>query len=284
MSDSVRFTLDGHEVEAFNGETIWQVAHRLGTDIPHLCYAHEPGYRADGNCRACMVEVEGERVLAASCSAAQRQAWWCTPPPSGRKPRAHGDGDAGRRPAGARGRAPARFKTLAVGRAHGRHRESAPVPARGGPGPEPSRDARQPRRLHPLQPVRAGLPRGAGQRRHRHGLARHRLEDRLRLRRPDGREHLRRLRRVRAGVPDRRADGGGAGRRGRGRPPAPARGGGERLPLLRGRLPDHLPAPGQPRGRCRGQGPETTPETRPGARSSPRYRAATAPPTTSACA
>ena len=71
MSDSVRFTLDGCEVEAFDGETIWQVAHRLGTEIPHLCYAHEPGYRADGNCRACMVEVEGERVLAASC---QRRA------------------------------------------------------------------------------------------------------------------------------------------------------------------------------------------------------------------
>jgi formate dehydrogenase major subunit len=63
----VRFTLDGQEVEAGEGETIWQVAKRLGTDIPHLCYAPEPGYRADGNCRACMVEVEGERVLAASC-------------------------------------------------------------------------------------------------------------------------------------------------------------------------------------------------------------------------
>ena len=43
------------------------MAQRLGTDIPHLCYAPEPGYRADGNCRACMVEIEGERVLAASC-------------------------------------------------------------------------------------------------------------------------------------------------------------------------------------------------------------------------
>ncbi len=71
MTDPVRFTLDGSEVEASDGETIWQVAHRLGTDIPHLCYAHEPGYRADGNCRACMVEVECERVLAASC---QRRA------------------------------------------------------------------------------------------------------------------------------------------------------------------------------------------------------------------
>ena len=38
-----------------------------GTTIPHLCWHPAPGYRADGNCRACMVEVEGERVLAASC-------------------------------------------------------------------------------------------------------------------------------------------------------------------------------------------------------------------------
>jgi formate dehydrogenase major subunit len=64
---TVKFTLDGREVEARAGETIWQVAQRQGTDIPHLCYSPEPGYRADGNCRACMVEIEGERVLAASC-------------------------------------------------------------------------------------------------------------------------------------------------------------------------------------------------------------------------
>jgi len=67
MSDSIRFTLDGIDVEAGPEETIWQVARRCGTDIPYLCYSPEPGYRADGNCRACMVEIEGERVLAASC-------------------------------------------------------------------------------------------------------------------------------------------------------------------------------------------------------------------------
>jgi len=61
------FTLDGREVEALPGETIWQAAHRHGTEIPHLCFKPAPGYRPDGNCRACMVEVEGERVLAASC-------------------------------------------------------------------------------------------------------------------------------------------------------------------------------------------------------------------------
>jgi formate dehydrogenase major subunit len=64
---AIKFVLDGVEVEAAPGETLWQVASRLGTEIPHLCYAPEPGYRADGNCRACMVEIEGERVLAASC-------------------------------------------------------------------------------------------------------------------------------------------------------------------------------------------------------------------------
>ena len=64
---SVKFILDGKEVTALEGETIWQVARRQGTEIPHLCYSPEPGYRADGNCRACMVEIEGERVLAASC-------------------------------------------------------------------------------------------------------------------------------------------------------------------------------------------------------------------------
>jgi formate dehydrogenase major subunit len=63
----ITFMLDGREVEANDDETIWQVAQREGTTIPHLCWHPAPGYRADGNCRACMVEVEGERVLAASC-------------------------------------------------------------------------------------------------------------------------------------------------------------------------------------------------------------------------
>ena len=67
MTKEIKFTLNNEEVEALTGETIWQVANRLGVEIPHLCYTPEPGYRSDGNCRACMVEIEGERVLAASC-------------------------------------------------------------------------------------------------------------------------------------------------------------------------------------------------------------------------
>jgi formate dehydrogenase major subunit len=62
---AVEFELDGQACTAFAGETILQVARRNGVDIPTLCY--KEGYRPDGNCRACMVEIAGERVLAPSC-------------------------------------------------------------------------------------------------------------------------------------------------------------------------------------------------------------------------
>ena len=64
---SITFTLDGREVTAAPGQTIWEVANGQGLNIPHLCHKPAPGYRPDGNCRACMVEIEGERILAASC-------------------------------------------------------------------------------------------------------------------------------------------------------------------------------------------------------------------------
>ncbi|WP_298259873.1 formate dehydrogenase subunit alpha [uncultured Litoreibacter sp.] len=67
MTDTIKFTLNGEQVEARPGETIWEVANGRGLVIPHLCHKPAPGYRPDGNCRACMVEIEGERVLAASC-------------------------------------------------------------------------------------------------------------------------------------------------------------------------------------------------------------------------
>jgi formate dehydrogenase major subunit len=67
QSRTITFTLDGKEVEANADETIFRVARRCGIKLPHLCYSPKPGYRPDGNCRVCMVEIEGERVLAASC-------------------------------------------------------------------------------------------------------------------------------------------------------------------------------------------------------------------------
>ena len=63
--ERVVFKLNGEDIEAFAHETIIQAADRIGVAIPRLCYM--PGMRPDGNCRACMVEIKGERVLAASC-------------------------------------------------------------------------------------------------------------------------------------------------------------------------------------------------------------------------
>jgi len=61
----VEFKLNGKVVVGYASETIIQTAKRHGVEIPHLCY--KEGMRPDGNCRACVVEVKGERVLAASC-------------------------------------------------------------------------------------------------------------------------------------------------------------------------------------------------------------------------
>ncbi|MFT5425857.1 MAG: formate dehydrogenase major subunit [Gammaproteobacteria bacterium] len=59
------FTMNGESLEAVGDETILQAAQRHGVEIPHLCY--KEGMRPDGNCRACVVEIDGERVLAPSC-------------------------------------------------------------------------------------------------------------------------------------------------------------------------------------------------------------------------
>jgi formate dehydrogenase major subunit len=67
MSGNKTFILNGVEVSAASGETIWQTSDRLGIEIPHLCYRHATDYRGDGNCRVCLVEIDGERALAPSC-------------------------------------------------------------------------------------------------------------------------------------------------------------------------------------------------------------------------
>ena len=63
--ERIAFRLNGKDVEASADETIIEVGDRLGVEIPRLCY--KPGMRPDGNCRACMVEIKGERLLAPSC-------------------------------------------------------------------------------------------------------------------------------------------------------------------------------------------------------------------------
>src|SRR6478672_6035025 len=65
LQETIEFTLDGRALASRPGETIIEVADRHGVEIPRLCY--KPGMRPDGNCRACVVEIKGERVLAPSC-------------------------------------------------------------------------------------------------------------------------------------------------------------------------------------------------------------------------
>ena len=62
---TLSFELNGVTLQAQGGESILQAAQRHGVEIPHLCSAD--GLRVAGNCRACVVEIEGERSLAASC-------------------------------------------------------------------------------------------------------------------------------------------------------------------------------------------------------------------------
>src|SRR5688500_19453209 len=61
----IEFKLNGRTVIGRPDETIIETASKNGVEIPHLCY--KPGLRPDGNCRACVVEIKGERALAPSC-------------------------------------------------------------------------------------------------------------------------------------------------------------------------------------------------------------------------
>ena len=62
---TVTFELNGRSVSGRASETLIEIADREGIEIPRLCY--KPGLDAVGNCRSCMVEINGERVLAPSC-------------------------------------------------------------------------------------------------------------------------------------------------------------------------------------------------------------------------
>lgn len=65
---AISFTLDGRDAVALPGQTIFDVARSMGEELPHLCHRPKPGFEPDGNCRACMVEIDGERTLAPSCT------------------------------------------------------------------------------------------------------------------------------------------------------------------------------------------------------------------------
>src|SRR2546423_7481382 len=61
----IEFKLNGQTVVGRPDEKIIETAKKHGIAIPHLC--HGGNQRSDGNCRACVVEIKGERALATSC-------------------------------------------------------------------------------------------------------------------------------------------------------------------------------------------------------------------------
>jgi NADP-reducing hydrogenase subunit HndD len=69
--EKVKLTIDNKQVEVDKGTTIYKAAKKLGIDIPVLCYMHLEDLNIEhkpGGCRICVVEVEGRRNLAPSCS------------------------------------------------------------------------------------------------------------------------------------------------------------------------------------------------------------------------
>lgn len=61
----INLTIDGRNIEVPEGTTILQAAAKLNIDIPTLCYLKE--INEIGDCRMCLVEVEGKRGFATSC-------------------------------------------------------------------------------------------------------------------------------------------------------------------------------------------------------------------------
>lgn len=60
MKETVNLTIDGTEVSADPEMTILEAAEKIGIEIPRLC--HQEGIKPSGNCRICVVEVEGSRT------------------------------------------------------------------------------------------------------------------------------------------------------------------------------------------------------------------------------
>jgi NADP-reducing hydrogenase subunit HndD len=69
--EKIKVKIDKFEVEVDKGTTIYNAAKQIGIDIPALCYMNLEHLKIEnrpGGCRVCVVEVEGRKNLAPSCS------------------------------------------------------------------------------------------------------------------------------------------------------------------------------------------------------------------------
>jgi formate dehydrogenase major subunit len=175
---AVSFVLNGETVVCGSGETILEAAEKHGVDIPRLCYME--GMRPDGNCRTCMVEIKGERVLAPSC---------CRYPKEGMEVTSNSAralisqkmsielllSDVSETAYTLNSELDLWAKNLSSRQAPLRRAPSAAARSFA------SCHGGEPRRLHSVQTVRSGLPRRAGQRRDRVRLPWRTLQDRVRI-------------------------------------------------------------------------------------------------------
>ena len=206
LTKKVSLTIDGQEVSVPDGTTILDAAKQLGIDIPVLC--HDDRYDPVGVCRMCVVDV-GARVYAAACVRPCEEGMEVTTSSDridaqramltelllSDQPDPEHD--------------PKETKTadnelLVLVSQYGVQQGNGDPTGRGARARrlEPG-DLGQPRRLHPVRPLRARLRRHPGQRRDRPQRQGLHDPDRVRPERPDGRVVVRDLRRVRGRVPDR---------------------------------------------------------------------------------
>ena len=61
----INLTIDGQKITVPEGTTILNAAKQAGIDIPTLCFLKE--INEVGDCRMCIVEVEGRKGFATSC-------------------------------------------------------------------------------------------------------------------------------------------------------------------------------------------------------------------------
>ena len=88
--DTITLNIDGKKVEAPRGSTVLEAALAAGTYIPTLCYDHD--LKPYGACRLCIVEIEGMRGLATSCTTAGYGSRRQLPPAKGERLAPHHSG------------------------------------------------------------------------------------------------------------------------------------------------------------------------------------------------
>lgn len=66
MSEMIKINIDGRNIEVQKGISVLAAARKANIDIPTLCFLKE--INAAGDCRMCIVEIEGRRGLVPSCN------------------------------------------------------------------------------------------------------------------------------------------------------------------------------------------------------------------------